>query len=522
MEDITWIPTSEQRGEVERPGIVRSGLRSLGTSLMGRFDLANWSGFSFGLKRNMFSALGYPRVLTPEMYRWRYQRDGMVARIVESKPIATWRGGGTIIEDEDPDSQTPFEAAWTDLDKALSIWPMFEKADILSQLGRYAVIILGAPGNLREPLRRLPPGQLKYLKALSERDAKVTELDTDTASPRFGQPVYYNISRLTSPLENTASMVGVIHWSRVIHIADGQLDDSLFGQPCLERGWNLFDDLSKVVGGGAEAFWKRVDAGMQLKLDPNVADMSEPDKKKLDEQLEEYTHGLRRVLRTRGIDIETLTSSVAGIKDPVSTIVSLIAATYGIPQRILLGSERGELASSSDRDEWGDRIADRRVSFASPVVVRSFIDRLIALGTLPAPQQYDARWPSAKTLDDSQRAALAKTVAEINSAAGETVVTVDEIRDRYLDLPPLADVLTPEEQAETEGTPEPPIEGQQPTAAVRRSLKFRTEARIRKWQGLTVAEKCAYIARRRLTAAKRKGEPWRRTHRAADRFRHAS
>lgn len=517
MSDTTWVPDREQQGEVERPGIVRSGLRAMSSALMGRMELANWSGFQFGLKRNLFEALGYPRVLTPSMYRWRYQRDGLFARIMEAYPISTWRGGGTIIEDEDPDTQTEFEKAWIDLDKRLNIWQTFEKADILGQLGRFSIIILGAPGNIAEPLQNCPPAQLVYLKALSERDARPESLDTDTKSPRFGQPVYYTISRLTAPLENTAAMVGRVHWTRVIHIADRMLDDNIFGQPQGERGWNLFDDLLKVVGGGSEAFWKRVDAGMQLKLDPNVADMKPEDKTKLDEQLDEYVHGLRRVLRTRGIDIETMTSAVAGIKDPVMTIVSLLSATYGIPQRILLGSERGELASDQDRDNWSERIQDRRLSFASPVVIRAFIDRLIALKTLPTPQNYEARWPTAETLDDAGRAELAKTIAEINQAAGETVVTIDEIRDRYLGLPPLAEVLSPEEANALETAPETGV----PVAAARRRL-LRTETRVNKWRHLTLAEKCAYIARRRILASKkRKGEPWQRTHRAADRFRHA-
>jgi hypothetical protein len=36
-------------------------------------------------------------------------------------------------------------------------------------------------------------------------------------------------------------------------------------------------DLEKVVGGGAEAFWRRADRGMQLDLDPTI-DVSEPQK----------------------------------------------------------------------------------------------------------------------------------------------------------------------------------------------------------------------------------------------------
>jgi uncharacterized protein len=489
----TWDADDTGQKDIE---VVNGGIaiRVAQSFLHARSQFANMAGITFRGARNLFNALGYDRVLTPQKYRWRYDRGGIVARLVETKPLSTWREGGTLVEDEDPDTVTAFEQAWMDLDEEFSLWPLFQQVDILAGLGQFAIILLGGPGDFEYPMPRLGDKGLLYLSCYSQRDVQIETMEVDPKNKRFGQPVLYNCNRLTSPSLNNTSIKGRVHYSRIIHIADGRLDDHVYGQARLERVWNLLDDLDKVVGGGAEAFWKRIDAGMQLKLDPNLKDMSAEDKKKLDEQLEEYTDGLRRILKTRGIDINQLSSQVSGLKDPVDTIISLLSAATMIPQRILMGSERGELASSQDRDEWSERISDRRKSFAAPQVVRPFVNRLIELGVLPKPKKYDVRWPSMKALDELQKVTVAKDIAQMNQFQGEIVVTTNEIRDRYLDLPPIEDVLSPEELARRNNppTPPPPAPGQPPKPT---AVPATTQQRAAKWRCLTVEEKQRYLTR---------------------------
>jgi hypothetical protein len=203
----------------------------------------------------------------------------------------------------------------------------------------------------------------------------------------------------------------------------------------------------KVVGGGSEAFWKRVDGGKQIKLDPTLPLPTPEQKAELHNQIEEYTHELRRVLTTRGVDIQDLGTGVSSFGDQVSSIMDLIAATTGIPQRILMGSERGELASTTDQSNFDDRVEDRRSDFADPSVVRPFIDRLISLGVLPEPSEYYVRWPEIKNLNAAQRMTLATAAANLNTVAGEVIVTPNEIRDKILGFEPLSPEQIAEEQA---------------------------------------------------------------------------
>lgn len=539
-------------GEVmpEQTGMMRGLMDSV---LAARAALADMMGASFGGRRNMNRALGYKDKLTIRDYVERYERGGIAQRIVEARPSSTWRGGGEIIEDEDPEVTTDFEEEWDALNKRLSLWPAFEQADVKAGIGHYAIIVLGGPGDLKTPLLRMRPEEFKYVSVFGEDEAKVDEIDTDRKSPRYGRPVFYSLvpNQLVDTLLKRIIFTPdtKIHHSRVIHVAEGA---PVYGRPRLKAVWNHLDNLDKVIGGGSESFWKRADAGMHFKQDPKLKEMSDPDKVAFQAQLDAYEHDLSRYIRTRGIDIEALTAPVADFRGPSIAVMAQVSATTSIPQRILMGSERGELASSQDRDEWSERIQDRRVSFAGPVVVNQTINRLVELGTLPEPEQFEARWPMVKTLDDTSKVKIGKDLASMNKDMGEMVVSADEIRDRYLGLPPRKDVWPPELMAEVEAKkalalmpPPPPralpgakaegegevVEGEVVAAGTygkRKSKKKPSGAKrfAQKWKLLSQDGREAFFFRRNSQvpegrALRGKDQP-ARIHAAADRFRKAS
>lgn len=416
-------------------------LRALTSALFSRNDLASILGTTFGGRRKMYDALGYLTVIKPQDYRARYDRGGIAKRLVDAFPNSTWRGGGEIVENDDPDNQTAFEQAFHDLNQRLSIWSTFLKADVLAGLGRFSIILLGAPGEYDTPLTALKPEDLKYLAVKSERDVLIESFNTDKFNERFGHPEFYTI---TAPIVAGKALAADgwrrVHWTRVVHVAEGLLDDPVYGTPRLQAVWNYLDDLDKIVGGGAEASWKRIDGGKQFDIDPSIPLPSQADLDALREKMDAYTNGLERNLTTRGVKITDLGSNVSAFGSNGDFVVSLISATTGIPQRILMGSERGELASSTDQTNYDDRVEDRRNEFAATQIVRPFIDRLIMLKTLPTPAQYNARWPEVNNLDELGRMALAEKAAEVNQKQGETVITANEIRDRILGYPPLEEV----------------------------------------------------------------------------------
>jgi len=431
-------------------------LRMLTDALLnGRSRLYNVASKLFGGRRDMYKSLGYKRVLLPEDYRSRFKRNAVANRVVKALPKATWRGGAEIIEDEEIDKTTTFEQAWLDLSKRLKVWEVFKRADILAGIGRYAVIVIGAPGELDTPLENAGPEEIAYLQPFAEEDAPVETFEADATSERFGLPTFYRLKRtdfttfagghglpggMVTPSTGIAKRV---HWTRVVHIADGLLDDSIYGEPRLEAIWNDLDDLEKVKGSGAEAFWRRADGGMQFDLDPTL-DFNTESKDALKKQLYEYEHDLRKMLLTRGVKVNPISLQVSDFSRPLEAIISVISAGTGIPQRILMGSERGQLASTQDRSNWDDQVTDRRNDYAIPYIIEPFVDRMIELGALPEPQKgaYEVKFSSIRVMDDQQRADIAAKWSSLATPDGQPVVTVDEIRETVLELAPLEEVVS--------------------------------------------------------------------------------
>lgn len=452
-------PPSPRNGH-RRPGAIRSLVRSL-SDLVERSEFAKWAGFTFGGKRDVYEALGYDRRITTEMYWDRYDRGGIAQRIVKAFPLATWAGGASIVEGLDSETTpTDFDKTVGDLFTRMDLWGRFTRADIQAGIGRYGVLFIGAPGKLDTELPMMTgPGDILYFTPLGEDRAKIGDKDKGTESPRFGLPLTYSL-KLS---DNTDT---VVHWTRVIHIVDDPLENDLLGSPRLRAPWNYLDDLEKVVGGGAEAAWKRMNPGMQIDIDPEI-EMDKAAEDKLSAELDEYEHGQRRTMRTRGTKVNLLAANVAAFGQNADTIVELISATTGIPQRILMGSERGQLASEQDRSNYADRIADRRRIVATPAVYQ-LVNRLIIKGVLPRPKGfgqedlrlmvsplralgpvpsigygYYIKWPDTGVVGEKELADIVSKVASANQsqrvAGGQMVMTHDEMRRRYLKLGPLPD-----------------------------------------------------------------------------------
>lgn len=421
------------------------GLRSAAGEVIRRIQWAAQHGLTFRGKRDLYEALGYKRVLTFPDYAERYARGDIAARIVEAFPDATWRGVGAVYDDEDPKATTTFEKTWQDLDKRFHFWSRFHQADILAGIGSYSAILLGLPGDLDRPLPTsgLNTTSLAYLRLFSEGNAKVVQYVDDLTDPRYGQPLFYQLGQGYSPALNQTSnarpvlnITEKVHYSRVVHLADGTLDDDVFGTSRLEKPWNRLDDIDKCVGGGSEAYWVRVHQGFQVDIDAE-AELSPEDGAKLTEDIDDFVHNQRRFVKTRGVKMTPFGSDVTMFGQNLTALVSLISATTKIPQRLLMGSERGELASTQDRAAWTERVNDRRQSFAEPKVVRQFVDKLIGCGVLPPPvnAEYQVDWPEVLDMSLDERL----TMAGQAKGLGKTIITDAEIRDEYLGKEPLTD-----------------------------------------------------------------------------------
>ncbi len=442
--------------------------RAAASVLLNRFRFGQMAGLTFDGRRDTYSILGYPQFITAWDYREKYARGGIAKAIVDAYPAATWRGGVEVFEDEDPDTDTEFEQAFKALDNRLHFWQALQQVDTLAGLSTFAVLLIGAEGLVAEELPK--GGAIKFLKSFSgggggslmganrnqmrqdsafQCAARVTEYDIDPQSERFGEPLFYSI-RVANGLGYDLVRV---HWSRVVHVAEGCLDDNVFGIPVLESVFNLLLDLEKVTGGGSEAFFLRANQGLHLDIDKDMGVATAPGQpvtpglsatqvEAIKDKAEELQHQLQRVLVTRGVTATQLGSDVAQFGTSCDAILKQIAGSKGIPMRILTGSEMGTLASEQDAANFDSRVQDRRTGYAGPKIVRRIIDRLIAYEMLPKPSKYEVGWPVEENMDEAGKADFAVKLATVNKTMGVTTFTDDEVRDMCFDLKP----LTPEQK----------------------------------------------------------------------------
>ncbi len=442
--------------------------------LLDRVRFMRQAGITFKGARDLYDVLGYDRLITARQYRDRYARGGLAGRIVDVFPDATWRGGLVKLKDnKGAKTDTKFEKAWAALDKQLKLQAKLRRVDKLSRLSTFAVLLIGdGAESLSDELQKGKPGGLKYITAFGggggpggsadsratayDVDAVIETFELDPREERFGLPKTYRLRRTdaTNPL-----LAVPVHWSRIIHVAEDCLFDDVYGQPALERVWNLLDDLDKVTGGGAEAFWLRANQGMHLDIDKDMrlgalpaggtaaaaAAAAQAEVDSLKQQAEDYKHQLTRWLRTRGVKATPLGSDVANFEGPADVIVTQIAGSKAIPKRILTGSEMGELASSQDRENWKDQVNGRQTLHAGPYIVAQLVDRLLYYGYLPPVRSeeegYEVEWPHIQVLTEEEKSKGAHDWASTNQAAGKTVFTVTEIREKWYDMEP----LTPEQ-----------------------------------------------------------------------------
>lgn len=422
----------------------KARLMAMKSTIVSRANLSGMLGESFSGKRDTYAVLGYPRTLTFDNYRDKYIRQDIASRIVDAPAKASWALPPTVRENDDPKEETKFEAAWATLVKDLRIWHYLDRVDRLAGLGRYAVLLIGFGGSsdLETPVTA-NKNEVNFLSTFSEKTACVRKLVTDTTNPRFGLPESYDVD-LSTELNDAKNVQSkralnskIIHSSRIIHVAEDLLEDEIFGKPRLERVYNLLDDLVKIAGGSAETFWQSADRGLQVELDKEMP-FDADDKEALEEELDEYYHGLRRFVRTRGVQMNALGSDIADPRGHFSVTISLISGATGIPQRILLGSERGQLASGQDERAWAQRVRERQESFAEPMILRPLVDRFIEMGVLPEPKEYEIVWPDLTTLGEQGKAEIAERIAKSVKAVAdqnEKVITTAEFRKHWLDLP---------------------------------------------------------------------------------------
>lgn len=428
---------------------------------MSRLGLAQAIGqTAFGGERDYYVSLGYPVDITFSQFLQRYERQDIASRIIDLPANDTWKKPPLI--SEDGEVQTPFVRDWQELATRLRVWAMLSRVDRLSGIGHFGILLMGVKdgGDLAAPIKE---GSLKshrdvlYLRPFSEGQAEIEEWEDDAQSERYGLPVTYRLTlRQDQPF-------AIVHWTRVLHVAEGKQDSEVYGTPRLQRVFNRLDDLMKIVGGSAEATWLLMRPGTLMRPQEGYdLDMTNTE---IEDQIERYAHDPLRFLFLEGVEAKQIgASEVVDPRGPFEVALSLISAASGIPQRTLIGSAQGELASAKyDLKQWAGQVAHRQKVYAESEILRPFIDRLVWIGALPVPsdgyhigQKGDDgewHWPALlETTEEEQAEIMKNKAAAVQSLAdkmtGQLPITEAEARE-LLGLP-----AEPERPDTSTGVPE--------------------------------------------------------------------
>ena len=373
--------------------------------------LAN-GGITFNGKRDLFEVFGYKRQLESKDYVGRYRRGDIARRLVCAYPDACWSTPPWPTDDKESQEESPWELAFKAIAKSNKLWKVIKQADILAQIHPYSIIVLGLSGSeqLSEPVLG-GAKQLIYLRAFGADVATVATWVTDTTNPRFGLPDTYKLT-VSSGRESVAPQTTdiIIHHSRVLHIAERTLEDPVNGIPFLESVWNRLDDLDKIAGSSAEVWWLNGRGGLNMDVDKEV-ELDTDTKKNLNDQIENYLHNLSRIFKTQGVDIKPINFAIEDPEKHADLQLILISGATAIPKRILTGSERGELASSQDENNFNTRIKERRTNFCQAEILEPLMERLIALGVMKAAKMWEWMWPDLDALSEKDAAVVAKDKA---------------------------------------------------------------------------------------------------------------
>lgn len=372
--------------------------------LLSRAQLAARLGQQYDNARDIYEALGYDLELSYEKYAAQYERQSIAKAIINRPVDATWRGEFGIVESDD-DEETALEREWKALDKRLGLKSRFVRLDKMACLGKYAVLLLGLDDVANRDAFQQPvkagARKLLYVKPYAEDDIAIHAWENNTNDEHYGLPRIYKIT-FTSADGNQTEQV-LVHHTRIIHVAGELLKSEVEGVPVLQSVFNRLKDLEKLVGGSAEMFWRGARPGYQGKLDPDYQ-LTPEMREDLQDQIDEFEHNLRRILINEGVSLEGLPPQVSDPGPHLDVQIQMISAVTGIPKRILTGSERGELASSEDRNNWLDLIQSRREEYAEPQIVRPFTDRCIKFGILPQAEEYGVKWQDLYAMSDKQKA----------------------------------------------------------------------------------------------------------------------
>lgn len=373
---------------------------------------------------------GYPSVLTFRHMWNMYRRFGLAKNVVELPVETTWL--------TPPELEGVKPAELKELAERLDFWQRLKGLDTRQRVGRYAGLFIRVRDGKhpREPIEGKVAGlgAVVGLVPMYEGQLKVLQTVDDPMADDYGMPAMYQFDGSAPGSRNEKQAQSFeVHPSRVIIAAEGADNGSIYGVPALESCYNSLMDLRKIIGGGAEGFYKASAQSLVFSL-KDVEKVGA-----IKEQLDEFNDKANDFMRNRhrramwapGMDVDVLAPSMSDPKGPFECALNDVGAASKIPATILIGQQTGRLASQEDSRNFLSTINARRETYATELV-RDVVTRLRQIGALSA-GSLEVVWDDLLAVSDSEKLGNAEKLAGINEkqfrSGGEVPFSGGDIRE---------------------------------------------------------------------------------------------
>lgn len=388
---------------------------------------------------------GYPETLDFFNHHSMFRRNGIGRAGIMRHADKTWETDPWIVEGaagDKPHKETRREREVSSVLQSVYMWNRMYAADWRNRVGRYsALYLVFSDGKLpHEPVT----GSVKLLKAqpLFEAQLKPLDFDGNPASESYGNPVTYQFTPMVTGHEVDPRQSMTIHHDRIHIIAEGADDDTIYGIPANESGFNDLLTIEKLVGAGGEGFWKTArgafslhstgDSGIDVQglaqmFGVEVDEVAD----KLNEVAADLSAGMDKLLLLGDMEAKALAYQLPQPEQFFAIAMQSYAAGVSCPMPILLGQQIAQRSSDENSKEWAQTIMTRRRRFVIPSV-EQLIRKLMRFGALPAFDFY-VSWDDLTDASFSEKLGNAKTMGEVNKSTlgtGEPApFTAEEIRD---------------------------------------------------------------------------------------------
>ena len=399
-------------------------------------------------KRDIYSDFGYPDVVGFEECYKIYKRNGLAYAAIQKISKKTFEEYPSLQENGEAEQTAQEDLVKKHFDR-IRFWQGVNEADRRGMVGGFGALILrlGDGKKFEEPVDpNFAKGKggieaLVEVKPAWADQITVAEFYNDPSDPQYGEVKMYQFNE-NSGHNNTGKAqhrnTYLVHPDRIIVFSR---DGTIYSESILRAGFNALLDIEKLVGAGAEGFWRNAKQSPYLVADKEIsneramqdvgASNAEEFQTFLTRKMDGFSKGFDKYVFLKGIEPQFPDVRMTDPQWFYHNVVSTFAGSVDMPLKILIGTQSGERASGEDMKEWNLTNEARRSDIITPPI-NELIDRMQVWGMINN-SDWHLHWLPLSNATEQEKIERAKNMSIVNfnqlQYSDDVAFLSDEIRD---------------------------------------------------------------------------------------------